>query len=98
MRAYFVYDCYESAGRPKAEAAVMAYAKNNYMHNLIHEDRLFDVLEDIKRYHDKILEENKRLAPVNISLSEKQNEYHGNRVLHIGQQSLRLRRVKDVIE
>lgn len=98
MRAYFVYDSYVSAGRPKAEAAVMAYAENNYMHNLIHEDRLVDVLDDIKRYHDKILEENKRLSPVNIRLSEQRLEYDGNRVIHIGQQSLRLRRVKDVIE
>ena len=96
MNNWFVFDRYVSAGRPKAEAAVMAYAENNYMYNLIHEDRLGDVLDDIKRYRDKVLEENKRLAYVNIRISP---ENAGDlRAIYIGQQSLRLRRVKDVIE
>ena len=96
MNAYFVYDCYEAAGRPKAEQAVMAYAKANYLHLLIHASRLEDVVNDLKKYMNKILEENKRLSAVDISLADE--SWYGHRTLHIGQQSLRLRRVKDFID
>ncbi len=98
MTQYFVYDSYVAAGRPKAEAAVMTYAQNNYMHSLISGAKLDAVVDDIKKYCAKILEENKRFAPVDIRLSDERYEWDGHRTLHIGQQSLRLRKVKLVIE
>lgn len=97
MNYYFVYDYYSAAGRPKAEDAVMAYASKKYLYCLIEDRMLEDVQMDLERYCMKIREENKRLAPVNISVSDPRHEFDGHRVIHIGQQSMRLRKVRETI-
>ena len=95
---WFVYDRTLFSGRPKAEAAVMAYAAEKYLYCVIEEDKLVDVIDDLKAFHDKVLKENKRLAPVDISKTDKRNIFDGNMSIYIGQQGLRLRKVKDFIE
>lgn len=96
-KRWFVYDTYEAAGRPKAEEAVMKYARANYLGALIAEDKLEEVRADIEAYCKKILEENRRLAPVKIVLS-KTLYWDDICVIFVGQQSLRLKPVKITIE
>ena len=96
MNAYFIYDCYDSAGRPKAEEAVMAYAKANYMYTLIDASELENVVNDLKAYMGKRLDENRRWSTVDISLAKEL--YEGYRIIHVGRQSLGLRKVKAYIE
>lgn len=98
MNHYFVYDCYTVAGRPKAEEAVMKYAIEKYMYCLLADYMLEDVQMDLERYCMKIREENRRLSGVSINVSEERYEFQGHRTIHIGAQSLRLRKVKKTIE
>ena len=95
---WFVFDAYIVAGRPKAEDAVMNYARDRYLYCLISEDLLEDVQMDLERKCMQIREENKRLAPVTVRLTDKRYSRDGYRELHVGAQSLRLRRVKETIE
>ena len=98
MNHYFVYDFYTASGRPKAEDAVMQYARDKYMYCLLADYMLEDVQMDLERYCMKIREENRRLSGVNINVSEERYEFQGHRTIHIGVQSLRLRKVKKTIE
>ena len=50
MNHYFVYDCYTASGRPKAEDAVMQYARDKYMYCLLADYMLEDVQMDLERY------------------------------------------------
>lgn len=101
---WFVYDYHCAAGRPKAEDAVFNYAREKYLFRLIAEELLdTEVLPDLIRYRDKILSENKRLGFVEITLGHgvrlgAMDKRDGHTWLHIGQQSLHLRKVKETIE
>ena len=101
---WFVYDYHCAAGRPKAEDAVFKYAREKYLHRLIAEELLAaEILPDLVRYRDKILAENRRLATVDIKLGSgirlgTQDLQDGHTWLHIGEQSLHLRRVKETLE
>jgi hypothetical protein len=95
---WFIYDCYVCAGRPKAEDAVMRYARDNYMYNLVSEAALEDIQMDCERYCMKIREENKRLAPVKISVTDKRHRADGIAWLRIGEQHLSIRKVVNTIE
>lgn len=97
-KRWFVYDTYEAAGRPKAEEAVMKYARANYLGALIAEDKLEEVRADIEAYCKKILEENRRLATVKIVLTSRMYWDDYGIAIHVGQQSLRLKPVKIAIE
>ena len=98
MEAYFVYDCYTYSGAPKAEDAVMTYARDKYEHCLIMEYMLEDIKMELEQYCMKIRTENKRLAPVDIKLDDARYSSFGNRRLYIGKQALILRKVKNVFE
>ena len=101
---WFVYDYHCAAGRPKAEDAVFNYAREKYLFRLIAEELLdTEVLPDLIRYRDKVLSENKRLGFVEITLGHgvrlgTMDKRDGHTWLHIGQQSLHLRKVKETIE
>jgi hypothetical protein len=97
---WFVYDYHVSAGRPKAEAAVFEYAREKYLYRLIAEELLSkEVIPDLVRYCDKVLAENKRLAPVEISLGAGRCPLKdGHAWIYIGQQSLHIRKVIETIE
>lgn len=95
---WFVYGDYTVAGRPKAEEAVMRYAREKYMYCLIAEYLLKDVQMDLERKCMQIREENKRLAPVTVRLTDMRYSRDGHRDIRIGEQCLHLRRVKETIE
>lgn len=93
---WFVYGCYTTAGQPKAEDATMTYSRMKYMYALIPGYMIPYVVKDLRAYCDKLIQENKRLKPVDIrSLSGYDND-HKN--IHIGSQSLYLSRVRKVVE
>ncbi len=95
---WFIYDYYICSGRPKAEDAVMQYAQTKYLYNLVSESALEDIQMDLERYGLKIREENKRLAPVKVSITDKRQRTDGHAWIHIGGQNLSLRKVKDIID
>ena len=99
MDAWFVYDYYTYSGGPKAEAAVMEYAREKYLHCLVADYMLEDVQMDLEVYCMKLREENKRLSSVSITLDKEDAFSRGlPRRLNIGQRHLLLRKVKNVIE
>ncbi len=96
---WFVEKTYEVNGRPKAEDAVMKYAREKYLHALVSEEALEHIQEDLEKYCMKVREENKRLAPVTIRRTRKEIMLsYGSATISIGGQSLSLLRVKKVIE
>ncbi len=98
MNMWFIYDYYIAAGRPKGEDAVMTYAREKYLYNLVCEAALEDIQMDLERYCMKIREENKRLAPVKIDITDERQRKDGLAWLHIGAQYLRIRRVEKIID
>lgn len=97
---WFVYDYYTASGRPKAEEALMKYARAKYLYHLIPEDMFDQVEMDLMGQIQKIREENKRLAPVSISANVPTSSSFAqdHMTIRIGGQSLRLRKVKGIIE
>ena len=96
MNYWFVFDAYRVSGRPKAEDAVMEYACANYLHTLIAEEELDNVGRDLNAYMEKRLAENRRLSPATIALSMNPI-YENYRTFDIGNQCLRLVKVKAII-
>lgn len=95
---WFIYDAYTVAGRPKAEKAVMDYARRKYLHNLVCEPALEDIQMDLESYCAKIREENKRLASVNIRVTDTKNREDGRAIIRIGEQFLRCLKVRNIID
>ena len=92
---WFVYDYYAAAGRPKAENAVFEHAREKYLHRLVADYMFEDIETELAEYCARIREENRRLAPVEIRFD---SGIDGHMWLHIGSQSLHLRKVKGTIE
>ena len=92
---WFVYDYHCCTGRPKAEDSVFNHARAKYLHHLVAEYMFEDIEIELAEYCARIREENKRLAPVEIKFG---SGHDGHKWLHIGQQSLHLRKVKGTIE
>lgn len=96
---WFVYDYVIFSGRPKAESAVMCYAREKYLYRLVANYMLDDIVMDLERYCLELREKNKRLAPVKITITSAQTRNEdGLAMLHIGDQYLRIRLVKETIE
>ena len=96
---WFVYDYVIFSGRPKAENAVMCYAREKYLYRLVADYMLEDIVMDLERYCLELREKNKRLAPVKITITSAQTRNEdGLAMLHIGDQYLRIRLVKETIE
>ena len=74
----------------------MTYARKTYMFSLIPDYMLRHVVKDIQTYCNKLLQENKRLKPVDIRLGVSYDDNHKN--IFIGSQSLHLSKVNKVIE
>lgn len=93
---WFFYDLHTTAGRPKMEDALMDYAKEAYLHGLVVEDDFAQILFDLEDRQREILESNKRLRRVEVRLIY--NPYYSDAAdLRIGEQYLRLRKVRKVI-
>lgn len=98
-RQWFVYDYIIFSGRPKAENAVMCYAREKYLYRLVAEYMLEDIVMDLERYCMELREKNKRLASVDIRINNAQSRNEdGLAMLHIGGQYLRIRLVEGIIE
>jgi hypothetical protein len=95
---WFVYDYYVASGRPKAEDAVMKYAKEKYLYNLVSEAALEDIQMDLEAHCMKVREQNKRLAPVDIHITNKRQRLDGHAWIYIGAQHLCIRRVVNTID
>ena len=93
---WYVYGSYTAAGQPKAEDCTMSYARKTYMFSIIPDYMLRHVVKDIQSHCDKLLQENKRLKPVDIRLGVGYDDNHKN--ILIGSQSLHLTKVNKVIE
>lgn len=93
---WYVDSAYTACGQPKAEDCTMSYARKTYMFSLIPDYMLRHVVKDIQSHCDKLLQENKRLKPVDIRLGVGYDDNH-KRIL-IGSQSLILSRINKVIE
>lgn len=95
---WFVYDHYTICG-PKLEQAVITWAKLQYLHHLIADDQLPYVVKKIQDMQDELWEQNKRLKKVEVKASEATSWTYDSdhRTIFIGQQTLRLRRVKGTI-
>ena len=95
---WFVYDYYVASGRPKAEEAVMKYAREKYLYNLVSEAALEDIQMDLERHCMQVREQNKRLAPVKINITDKKLRNDGHAWIQIGEQHLSIRKVKNTID
>lgn len=93
---WFVASAYSVAGRPKAEDATMTYARTKYMYALIPDYMIPHVVKDLQAYSEKLLQENRRLKPVDIRSCPGYNKDH--KTIHVGSQSLSLTKVNKVIE
>ena len=93
---WYVHGAYSVNGQPKAEDSTMTYARKTYMFSLIPDCMLRHVVKDIQSHCDKLLQENKRLKPVDIRLGVSYDDNHKN--IFIGSQSLHLSKVNKVIE
>lgn len=89
---WFVYDYYTAAGRPKMEDALMEVAKTIYLNRIINDPA--QIVEYIKRRQETLHMANKRLKKVDIAFSDYTAD-HVNALLKIGQQHLRLRRIRE---
>ena len=87
--AYFV------AGRPKMEDDLMSYARHEYLHCLVYDTYLPQIVKELQYKQELLWSQNKRLKRVEISLSK--NDGGSVRWLHIGAQHLTLQRVKSEI-
>lgn len=93
---WFVASAYLVAGQPKAEDATMTYARTKYMYALIPDHMIPYVVKDLQAYSEKLIQENRRLKPVDISSCPGYNNDY--KIIQVGSQSLSLSRVKTVIE
>jgi hypothetical protein len=93
---WFVASAYTVGGTPKAEDATMSYARKEYLHTMIPDYMIPEVVKDIEAYRDRLLQENRRLSTVNVSFHTGYTD--DIRYIFVGRQSLHLIRLKKVIE
>lgn len=90
MTRYFVYDSYDSSGRPRMEELIVKVAKDLYMdHVLVDPGKAVDFLRAKQDYE---YDQNKRLKKINIYFSD---GAMGHAWLHIGGSCLRLKAIRE---
>ncbi len=92
---WFVSGSYTPAGRPKLEDELMRYARGVYLHTLIYETDLPNLVKQIQVKQEQIWEANKRLRKVEVKLGRDWYSIVPTRWLYIGEQHLVLTKVKD---
>lgn len=93
MDTYFVDNFYHLSGCPKMEDALMVKACKRLLHHLVHECDLNVVVREVETWQEKLLKENPRWRPCEISLS-KNSLVPGLLSLNINNSSLSLTRVE----
>ena len=96
---WFVDSFYTYAGAPKLEAALMRYARHHFLHCLVYEKDIKDVVSNIKAAQEKIYEQNRRLKKVRVECSKTRLGADDDIIwLYIGEQHLVLQKVREEIE
>lgn len=93
METYFVNSHYTRSGCPKMEDVLMAKASQHLMHHLVHECDLNVVVREIQTWQERLLKENPRWRPCEISV-KKNSLIPGHVSLYINNSSLTLIRVE----
>jgi len=88
-----VAGCYQPAGRPKLEDALMREARLFYLHHLVY--NLDQMVTFLKGRQDELFEQNRRLKKVDIRYSD---GHDGVVWFYVGEQHLTLQQVKDYTE
>lgn len=95
MALWHFTSAYTAAGRPKGETALMNYARNKWLYQMVLDEELDEVVEDIEVEQARILKENPRLRRTEVSISKLLNHY---RSLFVGQQSLSMIEVLPMVK
>lgn len=91
---WFIDNAYVVAGRPKMEAALMDFARGKFMHHLVWDSDLDNLVGQILQQQTQLRSENKRWQSVDVHLSDRSRSVNNNLIwLHIGEQYLILQRV-----
>jgi hypothetical protein len=95
MALWHFTSAYTVAGRPKGETALMNYARNKWLYQMVLEEELDEVVEDIEVEQARILKENPRLRRTEVSISKLLNHHQA---LFIGQQNLSMIEVLPMVK
>lgn len=93
-QTWFVYDRTHTAASMKMESALMDFAAKRFLHCLIYESELDNLVKTVSNRQERIWAENKRLVKVEVSLSKIYRSDEDTRWLHIGRSALMLRKVR----
>ena len=93
FQMWFIHDSYTPAGRPKLEAALMAYAKHYFLDCLVYENDLEYLVANILAEQDILWAQNRRLRKVTVKMSRIGID-DKTAWLHIGEQHLVLCKVR----
>ena len=96
---WFVDSFYSYAGAPKLEAALMQYARRHFLHCLVYETDIKDVVSNIKAAQEALYKQNRRLKKVRVECSKTRFGADDDIIwLYVGYQHLVLQKVKEEIE
>lgn len=91
---WFVFDYHCVAGRPKMEDAIFEYARDILLYKIVYTKDLDGIVTLLNKKQQELYAKNKRLKPVEIKLS---TYFYGTvttRWIHIGIQSIYLRKIE----
>lgn len=95
MALWHFTSAYTIAGRPKGETALMNYARNKWLYQMVLDEELDEVVEDIEVEQARILKENPKLKRTEVSLSKLISHHQ---VLFVGQQNLSMIEVLPMVK
>jgi len=98
MKRYFVVEVYVPGGAKTMERNLCEVAKREFLHNLIHEERIPTVVEHLKWNQDEILRNNRRLTPVEIKFYPEENYHTGHCTITMGMVHIQMQLVKGEYE
>ena len=96
MALWHFTSAYTAAGRPKGETALMNYARNKWLYQMVLDEELDEVIEDIEVEQARILKENPRLKHTEVHIGGPHISHH--RILFIGQQNLSMIEVLPMVK
>ena len=96
MALWHFTSAYTVAGRPKGETALMNYARNKWLYQMVLDEELDEVIEDIEVEQARILKENPKLKRTEVRIGESYVSHY--RPLFIGQQNLSMIEVLPMVK
>ena len=93
-KRWFVMSVYHPGGLKTLNDALMEIVKVDYLYHIIPEDRLNNVVEQLKAHQEDLHGQNRRLRKVDISLYQEDEKFNpGRRTLAIGDARVTLQKV-----